>query len=358
MKKILAVTLALCMVLGLAACGSQTTPSNNTPAASTPAASTPAASTPAASSEAQGRTETYRCSLGTASIGGNFNVSGTALANVLNANMDKFEMSAEVTGGSSANIVMVHNGEIEFGFCGENIDYVGRRGEGWANGTKYDKVRTILAQNPGAVQILVDKKTPVYNITDLTGKIISNGTTTGGGVLAANEIYPILGVEYKARQDMGWSDAFTAMGDGLIEVCMDLGGFPAAAFAEYASTHDVRWVPVTKEQAQKVVDVYPYYAVGTIPKGTYAGMDEDYDTIFTWYKFVTSVDTDADLVYEICKTTYEHKDELAQGAASFQWLDPKNVLDLATPLHVGAIRYYQEIGLELPESAFGPEYQK
>ena len=341
MKKFIATMMALCMIFALCACGEKENPDTATPEATTPV-----------------RTETYRCSLGTASIGGNFNVSGTALANVLNANMDKFEMSVEVTGGSSANISMVENGELEFGFTGENIDYVGRRGEGWANGTKYESIRTILAQNPGAVQIVCDKTQDVHDITDLTGKVISNGTTTGGGVLAANEIYPILGVEYASRQDMGWSDAFTAMGDGLIDVAMDLGGFPAAAFAEYSSTHDVRWVPVTREQAQKVCDVYPYYAPGTIPAGTYACMDEDYDTIFTWYKFITHVDTDADLVYEICKTVFENKADLVAGAASFEWLDPSNVQNLATPLHVGAIRYYEEMGIELPETAYGPEYQK
>ena len=42
MKKILALTLALVMALGLVACGGA---SSSTPAASTPAASTPAAST-------------------------------------------------------------------------------------------------------------------------------------------------------------------------------------------------------------------------------------------------------------------------------------------------------------------------
>ena len=46
MKKILAMLLALVMVLGLVACGGETTPTTNAPAASTPAESTPAESTP------------------------------------------------------------------------------------------------------------------------------------------------------------------------------------------------------------------------------------------------------------------------------------------------------------------------
>ncbi len=350
MKKFACLFLAALLALSLCACGGASS-------TSAPPSSEASAASGASGNEASGRTSVYRCSLGTASIGGNFNVSGTALANVLNKYMDKFEMTAEVTGGSSDNAVKIANGEIEFGFIGENINYAGQRGEGWAKGTKYDKSRVIMAQNPGAVQIVCDaKQTDINNITDLTGKVISNGTTTGGGVLAANEIYPILGVQYKTRQDMGWSDAMSAMGDGLIDVCMDLGGFPAAAFAEFASTHDAKWVPITKEQADAVSAVYPYYTSGTIPAGTYDDMDEDYTTIFTWYNCITSVDTDPDLVYEMLETIYAHKDELTLGAASFEWLDPSNVADLATPLHVGAIRFYEDEGVKLPETAYGPEW--
>ena len=352
MRKFLSLFFATLMVIFSCSCNGGS--SNDT----VPVSSNVSTASGASSNETSGRTSVYRCSLGTASIGGNFNVSGTALANVLNKYMDKFEMTVEVTGGSSDNAVKIHNGEIEFGFIGENINYVGHRGEGWANGTKYENSRVIMAQNPGAVQILCDKKqTDVNNITDLTGKVISNGTTTGGGVLAANEIYPILGVEYKTRQDMGWSDAMTAMGDGLIDVCMDLGGFHAAAFAEFASTHDSKWVPITKEQADSVSAVYPYYTAGTIPAGTYDDMDEDYNTIFTWYECITSVDTDPDLVYEMLETIYAHKDELTLGAASYEWLDVSNVTHLATPLHVGAIRFYEDQGIKLPESAYGPEWQ-
>ena len=42
MKKVLALVLVLCMVIGLAACGGGSTPANNTPANNTPANNTPA----------------------------------------------------------------------------------------------------------------------------------------------------------------------------------------------------------------------------------------------------------------------------------------------------------------------------
>ena len=98
MRKMMALVLSAAMALSLVACGGQ---SGEKPA------DTKAVAVP-------GSPERY--SVGGGSAGGNFYVVGGGIATVVNNLLpDYFVMTAEETGGGTANLTMIQNGDVEFG---------------------------------------------------------------------------------------------------------------------------------------------------------------------------------------------------------------------------------------------------
>ena len=65
-----------------------------------------------------------------------------------------------------------------------------------------------------------------------------------------------------------------------------------------------------------------------------------------------------DFVYEFVKAYHENNDLMVTTHSSATEAVPEAILlNETVPLHPGAIKYYEEIGIDLPESVYPPEYQ-
>ena len=61
---------------------------------------------------------------------------------------------------------------------------------------------------------------------------------------------------------------------------------------------------------------------------------------------IASASASEDLVYDVTKTLYEHRESVVAKHPAGRAINPNNVVrDTGTEFHSGAIRYYQEIGV-------------
>jgi TRAP-type uncharacterized transport system substrate-binding protein len=59
---------------------------------------------------------------------------------------------------------------------------------------------------------------------------------------------------------------------------------------------------------------------------------------------------DADVVYEVTKAFWEGVAEMETGAPWLRQISLEGALqELNRPLHPGALRYYEEIGMDIPD---------
>ena len=80
---------------------------------------------------------------------------------------------------------------------------------------------------------------------------------------------------------------------------------------------------------------------------TYALNTEDIATIGVKATFVTSKNTDANIVYAITKEVFENFEDFKSLHPSYSILTKQDMLKgLSSPIHKGALRYYREAGLE------------
>lgn len=79
------------------------------------------------------------------------------------------------------------------------------------------------------------------------------------------------------------------------------------------------------------------------------GAGSTYNTLGIWMCVYSREDVSEEGVYQVVKAVMDHHDELVSSThAAAAYTVPEAVKNAGVPLHKGALRYYQEIGVEIP----------
>jgi TRAP transporter TAXI family solute receptor len=107
---------------------------------------------------------------------------------------------------------------------------------------------------------------------------------------------------------------------------------------------------VTAEEGEKMDGGRKLWVPYTIAAGTYPGQTADIETIAQPNFLAVNADVDENHVYLLTKTIYENLPFLnAIHKATLAMDVNKAMAGLPVPLHPGAIKYYKEVGLDIPE---------
>ncbi len=356
MKKIVSLLLATTMALSLAACSpSQPKPSE----AAQPSAA--AESQPGGSGGSGVALDTYtRLTMSSASIGGALYTWGASMGAILSENVENLELTNEASNGPAANLGLVASGQSDIGVVTDSVAYEAytATGDYEGEGDKYTNIRAMYVSYPSALQIFTIKGSGITKLEDLQGARIGFGPSGSSGDLIGHNILKVLGIEAGTETFLGWTDTIDNLKDGLIDVCVDVGGYPHSSRQELEATNEVVYIELTQEQLEKVNEAYPYYKIGDIPQDTYKYLTDDYSTLMMWYDVICADTMDENLVYTIAKASYDSVEDLAAVSSLAQFLYPENLEYCSIPLHPGAIKYFEEMNIEIPDSLYPPEYTK
>jgi TRAP transporter TAXI family solute receptor len=131
------------------------------------------------------------------------------------------------------------------------------------------------------------------------------------------------------------------------------GAIPTPAVTQACTTHYIFFVPYDESVRKQLIAEYPFYEEMTIPaktrdgQETYRGMTEDFVAMDVGsMHLITSADQDEQLIYEITKTIWENRAEIAKQHPAALSINERNAARFTgTPFHPGAIRFYREIGI-------------
>lgn len=202
-------------------------------------------------------------------------------------------------------------------------------------------------------QVITLSSSGLTSVTELGGRRVSVGPAGGTPGTYWPRFLNTLGVNATVS-NAGASDAAGQLTDGLIDAFAFAAGVPISAFSQLSAEADVRMFGFNEAELAQILAAHPEVSPLTIPAGTYAGHDYDQTTVAMWNFAVSNASMPESLAYEIVKLVMENPDRMMQIHASASETIMDNVLNNTfLPFHPGAVRYYEEHGITIPEELRG-----
>jgi uncharacterized protein len=290
----------------------------------------------------------------TASPGGVYYIYGEALAQILTEKLG-IAVNPLPTQGSIQNVKFLDSGGGQLGLITMSTGLEGWNGTGdWTKGVRFRNIRALFPMYDNPFQAVVLQRSGITTLAQLDGKHVGVGPRAGNGGTYAPGIFKIVGISaemhYGSYKDMG-ADLLA----GRIDALLTLLGAPVPAILDVDAKERVTFLSLTSEQMEAIRKAWPEFGPAKIAAGTYHLLDKDYITVGVPNFAIGRADLPDDLVYQLVKAVYENQPRLVKATSAASDTIAQNVVkDTFLPFHPGAVRYYREIGLNIPDVLVGP----
>ena len=286
--------------------------------------------------------------IGTASPGGVYLVYGQALAPMLTEALG-IPVSAQATQGPDQNILLLESGGAPVGFVTMGVALQGWNGTSeWTHGKKMRSMRALFPMFDTPFQFVVLKNSAIHSLANLADKRIGAGPQGGTGGTYAPLIFKALQLPVVLRNG-AWALMGSQLRSQQLDAILGAAGVPFPSFTELDTTETVDFIALGDNEIGTLRKAMPELGASVVPAGTYPSLKADYKTIGLYNFGVASKDLPDDLVYSIVKAFYANHDRMVQASPSARESVVENLKrNEWLPYHPGAVRYYREIGVDIP----------
>jgi TRAP transporter TAXI family solute receptor len=291
--------------------------------------------------------------IGTGGTQGTYFPIGGIIANSISATgpngVEGLIATANASNGSVANINAIQSGASESGFTQSDVAAWAHSGTGLYEGKpKVENLRLIATLFPETLHIVARADAGITSVADLKGKRVSIDEPGSGTIVDARIVLNAYGItenDIKAEY-LKPGPSGEKMRDGGLDAYFFVGGFPAGAITEIASSTNITLIPVTGPEAEKILGEYSFFSKNTVPAETYKGVGAT-ETLSVAAQLVTSATQPEELVYNITKSLFAEGTQkaLSAGHAKGKEITLENaVTNAGIPFHPGAEKFYREAG--------------
>jgi TRAP transporter TAXI family solute receptor len=263
------------------------------------------------------------------------------------------QATAEVTGGSVANLQLIATGKPYLGMTMADATLDAYKGEDKFKG-KPVPVRTLLIMYPNRMHVVTIEGTGISTMKDLKGKRVSTGSGGSATEVMAFRVIEAAGLDKDRdlkRERLGVAESVNAIKDRKIDAFFWVGGLPTAAVTDLANTPGVKikmvdHADLVAAMNQKYGELY---VKDVIAKDVYRGMDNDNHIATVNNLLVANENMDAKTAYSIIKAVFDHKDDLVRTHKEAENIKLENQKKDASPVpwHPGAVKYFAEKGIKV-----------
>jgi TRAP transporter TAXI family solute receptor len=296
--------------------------------------------------------------IGTGGITGVYYPTGGAIAKIVNDKREIYNIrcTVESTGGSVFNVNAVMAGDLEFGIVQSDRQYQAVKGLAeWQEKGPQSDLRAVFSIHPESVTLVAAEDAGIKKLADLKGKRVNIGNPGSGQRQNSIDALESAGINFETdltAESVKAAEAPGLLQDGRIDAFFYTVGHPSGAIKEAtAGARKVAIIPITGMEG--LLAKSPFYAKSYVPMDQYPGSANtgDVETFGVKATLVTSAKVPDDVVYAITKEVFENFDEFKKLHPAFAVLTKQGMLEgLSAPLHPGAMKYYQEAGLQVPHT--------
>jgi TRAP transporter TAXI family solute receptor len=297
--------------------------------------------------------QSKQLSIATGGTGGVYYPLGGGFGSILGKTIPGMTATAQVTGGSVANLQLIGSGKADLCFTQVDAAWDAINGTDKFTSGKLP-IRALAVMYPNHMHVVTVEGTGINKIEDIKGKRVSTGSPG-----SATEVYALRVIEAAGlhpdkevtRERLGVAESVNALKDKKIEAFFWVGGLPTAGVTDLASTPNTKIKILDIAHLTKKMNAKygPLYAEAAIPKATYKGMDQDAKNNTVWNIMAVNANTPDDLAYQLTKTMLEKRDDLAlvhKEALNIkdEWQTSNRA---GIPWHPGALKYFKEKGIKV-----------
>src|SRR3954463_3150712 len=292
-------------------------------------------------------------SIATGGTGGVYYPMGGGMAAVLSKYIPGMSATAEVTGGSVANLQLIGTAKPYIALTMADATLDAYKGMDKFTG-KPVPVRTLMILYPNRMHVVTIEGTGITKMADLKGKRVSTGSGGSATEVMAFRVIEAAGLDKDKdmkRERLGVGESASALKDRKIDAFFWVGGLPTAAVT------DLSFTPGVKVKLIDHADLVPamnkkygnLYVQDVIGKDVYKGMDADNKQATVMNLLVAHERMDEKTAYNIVKAVFDHKDELVRAHKEAENFKLENQKKDASPIpwHPGAVKYFAEKGVKI-----------
>ncbi len=298
--------------------------------------------------------------LTTATAGGAFYPIGVAMATISKSQLQpayNISISAISSAGSLENVKLLRDNEAQFGILQGIFAAWAWDGEGPVRNPQTG-MRSVSAlwfnvEHFVLLSSLVKDGT-LSDLGTLQGERFVLGARNSGAEQSGRFILETLGIDYENGMNlayMGYEGAASAMQDGNVVGMNVPAGAPTSAITQaFAQMGDsITLLTFSQQELDTLNSRYDLWDWYDFPVGTYPNLDYATRSIASPNVLVVRSDVPDEAVYHITKMIWENLGTLQDIHAATKDMKLELALrGLKAPLHPGALRYYREIGLDIP----------
>jgi TRAP transporter TAXI family solute receptor len=271
---------------------------------------------------------------------------------------DKVNVTVVATGGAVDNLERINRGQLNMGIGTWATFYQAYRGIGKYEGKARPKIRALWLYSSNTQNYVVRADSGISNLEGLAGKKFCPGLRGSATEQLVQQILETINVKpdyFRASL----SDAVAAVKDNRIAgyvkagAGLDLDG----STKELKAFTKIKLLNWPADKAAKVQKAMPFVSFVDVPEGTIPGLPA-YSTVVQSIGIICYDDSlNDDQAYNIVKAIHEGKQYQEAAYPAMKGFDISGMTMKLTkfPLHRGAMRYYKEIGVEVPDRLIPPE---
>lgn len=291
----------------------------------------------------------------------------TTFANVINQRMADTEIQVNATGVATRHAIEAARGEIDIFMTAPILyDFLRDRKAMYKkveDGPELVKnLRSIMAFPIGLYHIVVYEDSGIKSLDQIKGKKVFLGPPGGSALRTATMIVKGAtglepGKDFESVK-LGWDAAGSAFQDRRIDVYFNPTNPPSPVISQVALTNKIRLLGLDDKGVNsaeiKDLSSRPGGGLGQIAPDAYGDNQMNADpstTISSMVGIAIRKGIPDDVVYDMTKSFWEGVKEIEATAPWMREVKLQDAMkEMRMPLHPGALRYYQEVGLTVPDN--------
>ena len=214
----------------------------------------------------------------------------------------------------------------------------------------FDNLRVLLSLHSQPFTLIARRDSGITNLDDLAGKRVNIGVPGSDERLVMQQVMAAKGWfrdSFSLADELTGAEQSLALCHDRIQAMVAIVSHPNTALGKTMELCDAELIPVTGNEIGGLVEYYPYFAITEIPAGTYDGQKIAVRTFGVKVVLVVAEEMADQVAFDIV-------DAVFSNFARFKRLHPAlrhlELQDLhsdgeSAPMHPGAIRKFNEIGM-------------